>query len=68
MDSKALRSAVRPLVTTGFSLAQVGMAAAWMWLGKDWASDAFAALSPFTMATLIYWYRDRTEYGPDDSE
>jgi len=60
-----LRAAVRPLVTYSLVLGQILLAAIWATTDSGtesaatFAPDAFAALSPFTMATVVYYFVDR---------
>ena len=42
-------------------MVQAGLAVAWA-IGTD-ASDAFAALAPFTMMAMTFWFKSR-EDGP----
>lgn len=55
-----LRSAVRPVVTFAFVLAQIGVAVGWM-LGTPAAEPAFAALSPFTMLIVRDYFESRKQ-------
>lgn len=54
-----LRAIVRPAVTFGLVAAQVALAFAWL-ENKDAAEPAFAALAPFTMMALTFWFRERS--------
>ena len=59
MTIETLRSAVRPTVTWGLVVAQAGLAVAWA-AGVD-AADAFAALAPFTMMAMTFWFKSRED-------
>lgn len=52
------RGIVRPLVTFGLVAAQVALAFLWT-QGADNAEPAFAALSPFSMMALTFWFKSR---------
>lgn len=54
-----LRAAVRPTVTWGLVAVQAGLAVAWA-VGTA-AADAFAALSPFTMMAMTFWFKSRED-------
>ena len=54
-----VRAAVRPTVTWGLVLAQGGLAIAWA--GGTEAADAFAALAPFTMMAMTFWFKSRED-------
>lgn len=58
----AARGVVRPLVTFGLVAAQVALAFFWT-QGADAAEPAFAALSPFTMMVVTFWFKDRQGEG-----
>lgn len=55
----AIKAAVRPTVTWGLVAVQAGLAAAWA-MGAN-AEQAFAALGPFTMMAMTFWFRSREE-------
>lgn len=55
-----LRGIVRPAVTFGLVAAQVALAFAWLEGGES-AEKAFAALSPFTMMVVTFWFKERSE-------
>ena len=61
MTIETLRAAVRPTVTWGLVVAQGGLAIAWA-TGLD-AADAFAALAPFTMMAMTFWFKSREDAG-----
>ena len=54
-----VRGAVRPTVTWGLVVVQAGLAVAWA-MGTD-AADAFAALAPFTMMAMTFWFKSRED-------
>jgi len=54
-----LRSLVRPTVTWGLVIVQSVIAVGWATGALTQAESAFAALSPFTMMTLVFWFKDR---------
>lgn len=54
-----VRAAVRPTVTWGLVAVQAGLAVAWA--GGVEAADAFAALAPFTMMALTFWFKSRED-------
>ena len=53
-------SLVRPITTLLFSAASIGLAYAWT-QGADGAKEAFAALSPFTMMIITFWFKSRED-------
>lgn len=54
-----MKSAVRPLITFLFTLAQAGLGVGWVF---DIGAEApFVALAPFTMFTLVYWFEKRSQ-------
>ncbi|MBT5774925.1 MAG: hypothetical protein HOH95_11180 [Dehalococcoidia bacterium] len=53
----AIKAAVRPMVTWGLVAVQAGLAVAWA-TGAN-AEQAFAALGPFTMMAMTFWFRSR---------
>lgn len=55
-----LDSAVRPTITIGLVVAQIGLAVAWAY-GVPHAEQAFAALGAFTMMVVTYWFKARDE-------
>lgn len=61
MNIDSIRALVRPTVTWGLVAAQGGLAAAWA-LGLE-AEQAFAALGPFTMMAMTFWFRSREDQG-----
>ena len=56
-----MRAAVRPAVT--FELVAVQCSIALAWAGGADAKEAFAALSPFTMAAVSFWFAERGKSG-----
>ena len=58
--SQAFSSLVRPLSTGMFGIAQIGLAIAWT-MGMAGAEPAFAALSPFTMMIITFWFKSRSD-------
>lgn len=58
MTHDVFSTLVRPVVTLGFSAAQIGIAYLWT-TGVDGAEQAFAALTPFTMMIVTFWFKDR---------
>jgi hypothetical protein len=54
-----IRAIVRPATTFGLVAVQAGLAI--MWANGVDASDAFAALAPFTMMTVTFWFKSRTD-------
>ncbi len=55
----AIRAAVRPTVTWGLVAVQAGLAVAWA-TGAN-AEQAFAALGPFTMMAMTFWFHSRED-------
>ncbi len=55
----AVKSVVRPTVTWGLVAVQAGLAVAWA-IGAN-AEQAFAALAPFTMMAMTFWFRSRED-------
>jgi len=55
----AIKATVRPTVTWGLVVVQAGLAVAWA-TGAD-AEQAFAALGPFTMMAMTFWFRSRED-------
>ena len=53
-----IKSLVRPTVTWSLVASQALLAFAWM-DGREAAPDAFAALGPFTMMVLVFWFKTR---------
>ena len=56
-----VRAAVPPTVTWGLVAVQAGLAVAWA-TGTE-AGDAFAALAPFTMMAMTFWFKSREDVG-----
>ena len=54
-----VRAAVRPTVTWGLVAVQAGLAVGWA--GGVAAVDAFAALAPFTMMAMTFWFKSRED-------
>lgn len=59
-----LRSAVRPVVTFAFVLAQIALAAAWA-MGLADAKEAFAALAVFTGMIVRDYFNSREQQQGD---
>jgi hypothetical protein len=57
----SIRAVVRPSVTWGLVVVQAGLAVAWA-TGTE-AADAFAALAPFTMMAMTFWFKSREDSG-----
>jgi hypothetical protein len=57
MNIDSLRAAVRPTVTWGLVLVQAALAV--LWATGTTAADAFAALAPFTMMAMTFWFKSR---------
>ena len=53
-----VRGVVRPLVTFGLVATQAALTVIWV-TGPVDAEKPFAALAPFTMMALTFWFRDR---------
>jgi hypothetical protein len=62
MSLDTARGVVRPFVTGTLVLAQIALAGAWT-AGMDGAEPAFAALGPFTMMVVTFWFKDRQGEG-----
>jgi hypothetical protein len=56
---EVVRAAVRPTVTWGLVAVQAALAIGWA-VGAD-AEQAFAALGPFTMMAMTFWFRSRED-------
>jgi len=61
MNIEFLRSLVRPSVTWLLVVVQSTLAVGWATGTFSGAESAFAALSPFTMLVLVYYFKERTE-------
>lgn len=59
MSIEGFQSLVRPIVTVGLVGAQVGIAALWSVESTEGVEQAFAALAPFTMMVVTFWFKDR---------
>jgi hypothetical protein len=57
-----VQTMVRPAVTFGLVAVQAGLAVSWITNGG--AEPAFAALSPFTMMAITFWFKDREKTVP----
>ena len=53
-----IKAAVRPTVTWGLVASQAALAFLWA-DGREAAQEAFAALGPFTMMVLVFWFKTR---------
>ena len=60
MTTDTFSTLVRPITTGTFGLAQIGLAVGWAY-GMDGAEQAFAALSPFTMMIITFWFKSRSD-------
>ena len=58
-----IRSLVRPTVTWGLVLAQIGLAVAWT-VGAPHAEQAFAGLGTFTMLVIRDYFASREDKKP----
>ena len=58
MSLDTARGVIRPFVTGTLVLAQIALAGAWT-AGMNGAEPAFAALSPFTMMVVTFWFKSR---------
>lgn len=56
-----VRATVRPTVTWSLVVVQASLAVAWA-TGTE-AADAFAALAPFTMMAMTFWFKSREDLG-----
>jgi hypothetical protein len=61
-----IRALVRPLTTWGLVLVQAALAV--LWATGTAAADAFAALAPFTMMAMTFWFRSRDDRRPEGGE
>jgi hypothetical protein len=61
MTVELLRAVVRPTVTWTLVGAQVAIAVGWATGAFVGAESAFAALAPFTMMALVFWFRARDD-------
>lgn len=56
---EGVRALVRPTVTWGLIAVQAGIGIGWATGGLPQAEAAFAAMSPFSMMTLTWYFKDR---------
>ena len=66
MTLEGLRAAVRPTVTWGLVLVQAALAV--LWATGTAAADAFAALAPFTMMAMTFYFRSRDDRRSDQQQ
>ena len=60
MSIKGFQSLVRPVVTVSLVGAQVSIAWLWSVEKTEGVEQAFAALAPFTMMVVTFWFKERS--------